>query len=64
VFAAAAGEACRLTGQGDVPALVYPVSSAQRMELAFGKVYHLWSFHIYAQGQNYLKYLSRLTKYI
>jgi hypothetical protein len=64
VFAAAAAETCRLTGQEDVPALVYPVACAQGMELPYDKVYHLWSFHIYGQGQNYLKYLSRLTKYV
>jgi hypothetical protein len=64
VLATAMQDVCRRAGQVDVPALVYPVSSAQRMEMAFDKVYHLWAFHIYAQGQNYLKYLSRLTKYI
>lgn len=64
VLAAAMQEACRRAGQGDVPALVYPVASAQRMELAFDKIYHLWTIDISAQSQNYFKYLSRLTKYI
>jgi hypothetical protein len=64
VLSAAMLEACRLAGQGDVPALVYPVASAQRMELAFDKVYHLWAIDVAAQSQNYFKYLGRLTKYI
>lgn len=63
-LAAAMEEVCRLTGQEAVPALVYPAACAQQLELPVDKIYHLWSFHIFGEGQNYLKYLSRLTKYI
>jgi hypothetical protein len=54
----------RATGQEGVPALINPVAAAQQAGLPVDKVYHFWAFHIYGQGQNYAKYLSRLTRYI
>jgi hypothetical protein len=52
------------TGQQEVPALIFPLSYAQNNGMPVEKTYHLWTFHIYGQGQAYLKYVNRLLRYV
>jgi hypothetical protein len=64
VLGAVLQRVCGLTGQEDVPALVYPAACAQEAGLAIDKIYNFWAFDIYGEGQAYAKYLSRITKYV
>jgi hypothetical protein len=52
------------TGQQDVPALIFPLAYAQNNGMPVEKTYHLWAFHIYGQGQAYLKYVNRLLRHV
>jgi len=51
-------------GMEDVVALVYPEPYPRENSLPVEKTYHLWTFHASGAGQAYLKYLSRLTRYL
>jgi hypothetical protein len=52
------------TGQQEVPALIFPLAYAQNNGMPVEKTYNLWAFHIYGQGQAYLKYVSRMLRYV
>lgn len=52
------------TGQQEVPVLIFPLAYAQNNGMPIEKTYHLWAFHIYGQGQAYLKYVNRLLRYV
>jgi len=52
------------TGQQEVPALIFPLAYAQDNGMPVEKTYHLWAFHIYGQGQAYLKYVNRLLRHV
>ena len=64
ILLAALHQVCRTTGQKDVPALIYPLSYAEKHSIPFEKTYDLWIIHMYTQIQTYFKYLSRLLRYV
>lgn len=54
----------RTTGLQEMVALVYPAAYPERHGIPFEKIYHLWIVHTFGADQAYLKYLSRLTRYL
>lgn len=56
--------ASRSVGLEDIVALVYPERYPAEHSIPTEKTYDLWTFHVYAAGQAYLKYLSRLTRHL
>ncbi|MBI5578203.1 MAG: PilZ domain-containing protein [Deltaproteobacteria bacterium] len=52
------------TGQQEVPALIFPLAYAQNSGMPVEKTYNLWAFHIYGQGQAYLKYVNRMLRHV
>ena len=63
VLAAALGMVRRITGQEQVPVLVFPAAYAKENGLPSEKVYNLWVFHMQSQSQTYFRYINRLLKH-
>ncbi len=63
VLAAALGMVRRITGQEQVPVLVFPAAYAKENGLPSEKVYSLWVFHMQSQSQTYFRYINRLLKH-
>jgi hypothetical protein len=53
----------RITGQEQVPVLVFPATYAKEAGLPSEKVYNLWVFHMHSQSQTYFRYMNRLLKH-
>lgn len=64
IFAKSLRRASRAAGLEEMVALVYPAAYPQEHGIPFDKIYHLWIVHTFSADQAYLKYLSRLTRYL
>ncbi len=60
----ALSQVLRITGQQDVPALIYPLSWAEDNQIPFQKAYNLWVLRIHGQSDAYFRYLNRLLRYV
>jgi hypothetical protein len=56
--------ASQAAGLEEMVALVYPAAYPQAHRIPLDKIYHLWIVHTFGADQAYLKYLSRLTRYL
>lgn len=63
ILLASLRQVCRATGQSEVPALIYPLSYAEKQSIPFEKIYNLWIIHNHSQFEYYFKYLNRLLRY-
>jgi hypothetical protein len=63
VLAAALGTVRRITGQAQVPVLLFPAAYAKENGLPLEKIYNLWVFHMQSQSQTYFRYIDRLLKH-
>jgi hypothetical protein len=64
IFIASVQLSARSVSMEDVVVLVYPEAYPTENSLPVEKAYNLWTFHVPGAGQDYLKYLSRLTRYL
>ena len=46
ILLASLHQVCRTTGQNEVPALIYPLSYAERYSIPVEKTYNLWIVHM------------------
>jgi hypothetical protein len=63
ILLSALRQVCRVTGQKGVPALIYPLSYAEKQSIPFEKAYNLWIIHNHSQFEYYFRYLNRLLRY-
>jgi hypothetical protein len=64
IFARSLHLSSQVAGLEEMVALVYPAAYPQRHGLPIDKIYNLWLVNTFVADQAYLKYLSRLTRYI
>jgi hypothetical protein len=64
VLAAAFRMVRKITGQEQVPVLIFPAAYAKENGLPSEKVYNLWVFHMHSQSQTYFRYINRLLKHV